>query len=190
MEVAQNGVTYIVDRSGKRHNLTIENKTLPRALDLLQEWRYTHFGSTLLLQKLRNARLDLRIEDQKHWFISSNPEAAKPDYWNAVPVKDVSGRLHIIYRNERMSNDVHTAWAQWNITMRNICNTLFGQGTWSKIPNPFPVKEVPEQDLNSNFRPLISATTELDTFDYDYDNLYGLKLGFEGPFSGDTTIES
>ncbi|KAG8166974.1 hypothetical protein KVR01_002663 [Diaporthe batatas] len=188
-DAARAGQTYMVGVDGRKHTLSVHESSLslPRIQSLLQEWRYTRFGTIMSLKRLRNSRLEFRLEDQTHWFKHNNPDVSDPGYWNNMPVRDASGQLHFIARTVIMSSDPEVSRRQWAVCMRNICNTLFGPHAFPQVPNPFAAassepgtKEQCERHGAHHLGALVSQSTELDRWDFEYDGGEDMEMGFGG----------
>lgn len=189
-DVARDGHTYMVGVDGRKHTLSVHEASLslPRVQSLLHTWRYTRFGTIMSLKRLRNSRLRFRLEDQAHWFKQNNPDVSDPEYWNNVPVRDVSGQLHFIARMVVMSSDPEVARKQWVICIRNICNTLFGAHAFPQIPNPFATASSGSSGATARGQQasagaqrlgaLVSRSTELDPWDFEYDGGGNIRMGF------------
>lgn len=183
-DVAAAGKTHVLHRDGRIHHLFLQDKSLPRIGRLLEKWRYAHFGSTRSLKELRTSTCTFRVGDQDQWLERSNGDVVDPGFWDNIPIKDTDGGVHFIARRERMSSDLAIARTQWAVSMSNICRTLFGEGAYQQVPNPFIPRTVPLASTRRTQCPdvqvdiFVTATTELDPFDYDYDAQPDLELGF------------
>ncbi|KAK7720295.1 hypothetical protein SLS63_009967 [Diaporthe eres] len=127
---------------------------------------------------------DVAAAGKTHWLERSNGDVVDPGFWDNIPIKDTDGGVYFIARRERMSSDLAIARTQWAVSMSNICRTLFGEGAYQQVPNPFIPRTVPLASTRRTQCPdvqvdiFVTATTELDPFDYDYDAQPDLELGF------------